>query len=150
MDQVEGHSVWGDGVVCELEAMGGVDHQGCDVVTRQGLSEGFDPAQETPQITSIHMFHGQEWDASLKVKIEYLDDVGMNNRTQHSSFIDQGLDEGLVVRKLGQDPFEGDLPSEAQGALHLGQVNLGHSAQPNAAEQAIASKVLWKAIRLCQ
>jgi hypothetical protein len=73
-------------------------------------------------------------------ELEDLTDVGVRELAGDLGFIDEHLDEVLVLPHRGEDPLDGDDLLEALDAVALGLEDLGHATDADAIEEQVLAE----------
>ena len=101
--------------------------------TRHG--QGALPPDEILQRLALDVFHHDVVTVAVVTDIVDLDDIGVREPRRAAGLVGQARDVGGIGGELGMQDLDGHAASQAQV---LGQVNAGHAAGAEGAQQAVA------------
>ena len=140
MDDPEGLTVQVGLLVREVQPLA---HQQGDVgrvLGREVLAALGELAQDALGVLALHTLHGEEVLIADAAEVVDLDDVRVLQLDGDLGFVDEHLDELIVVREVLQDALDDEELLEAAVREALGLEHLRHSADGDFVDQEVSTK----------
>jgi hypothetical protein len=115
----------------------------CRITFSAGSFQRTAPVEHLAEIQALDVFLGDEMQPVDAADFVDLDDVGMHQSRRRLGLVDEPAHVRIVLCQRGLQHLDGDRPTQR---LLFGQIDLGHPAAPQPAQQMIIAQLAARKI----